>query len=542
MVKKIILVSVTIAIIAILYVIFVPRSTKSSVIEISTGKVRGIVDISRGGKEFESFLGIPYAKPPVGKLRFEPPLEPENWEGVRDSSSFGAMCTQVDNLYWKVVGEEDCLHINVYKPVDVGALGFLSTQDGVIRGNNGLKDQTFALKWVSDNIRNFGGNPDIVTIFGESAGASAVHFHMLSPLSKGLFHKAISSSGTAIKLWSMSTKPQQQALRLGHRLNCPVENSDVLLTCLRNHTGKEIIELQIETITPLLNPLHMYGPTIEIPATRKNKDVFLPDHPYILMSTGQFHPVPWITGINSEEGLLLTGRIALDEALSAQLDYNWQGVIPEYLVYPPEFTNITKRLFDFYLKKPPSSSAGKLNFRVNFSNLTDLMTDRLYLVATREAVEHHSKKAPVYVYHNKHHGEFSFTVFFGVGPDNVMIQFAWKLISGWLGRKLGIAKPVPGVCHGDDLFLFFKVPYMEIKHGSPDYEMSRSLINLWTQFAYDDTNMTFNGLPWKQVPPTGSEKLKYLTFGDSSNDHGIEEEEFTNRIEFWKSLNMPWII
>lgn len=162
-----------------------------------------------------SFKGIPFAAPPVGNLRFRAPEDPQPWTGVRDALDHGPSCpTAIPSLSMG----EDCLYLNVYsrsftdnRPVMVwlnpggflsgsgdslmfgpehlieedvvivtfnyriGALGFLNTGDSSSPGNFGLKDMIQALKWVRENIANFGGDPDNVTIFGESAGGAAAH-------------------------------------------------------------------------------------------------------------------------------------------------------------------------------------------------------------------------------------------------------------------------------------------------------------------------------------------------------------------------------
>lgn len=112
--------------------------------------------------------------------------------------------------------------------------GFLSTGDDAAPGNFALKDQAEALRWVQKNIAAFGGDPNRVTIFGESAGGMSVHFHVLSPLSKGLFHGAISESGSALMpLFFRTDDIVSQAQRLAQAVGCPTKNSEELVSCLR---------------------------------------------------------------------------------------------------------------------------------------------------------------------------------------------------------------------------------------------------------------------------------------------------------------------
>jgi para-nitrobenzyl esterase len=213
------------------------------IIDIKNGKLQGVEEYG-----MLAFKNIPYAAPPVGELRWRPPRPAKNWQGVRDASQFGPACIQplVEGLNPELIpGSEDCLKLNVYtpqagknfpvmvwihggalltesasepyyKPINlikegvivviidyrIGKLGFFAPKELAEEakendepvGNYGIMDQIEALKWVKENIRTFGGDPNNVTIFGESAGGRSVTWLMTSSTSKGLFHKAIAES------------------------------------------------------------------------------------------------------------------------------------------------------------------------------------------------------------------------------------------------------------------------------------------------------------------------------------------------------------
>ncbi len=222
----------------------------SLTVKTQQGKVRGKT-INDG--KVKAFLGLPYAAPPVGDLRWKAPQPPAKWKGERDGTRFGFHCSQgrvFDDMVFLDPGpSEDCLYLNVYVPADatdksklpvmfwihgggysggasseprhngdflplkgvilitmnyrLGVFGFLATADlakeaNGAAGNYGLMDMVAGLQWVKGNIKGFGGNPDNVTIFGESAGSFAVSTLMASPMAKGLFHKAIGESGGAL--------------------------------------------------------------------------------------------------------------------------------------------------------------------------------------------------------------------------------------------------------------------------------------------------------------------------------------------------------
>lgn len=134
----------------------------------------------------------------------------------------------------------------------IGAFGFLCFEDPQldVPGNAGLKDQVMALKWVKTNIANFGGDPDNVTLFGESAGGASVHYLMMSELSRGLFHKAIMMSGVAFNTcWSLQP-PRNRALRLANLLGYKVSQNDRdVLEFLENADAMKILELNDKILT-----------------------------------------------------------------------------------------------------------------------------------------------------------------------------------------------------------------------------------------------------------------------------------------------------
>ncbi|NWR72258.1 SASB hydrolase, partial [Centropus bengalensis] len=224
-------------------------------VTIALGRLKGRQTNVKGTDRLVNvFLGIPFAKPPLGSLRFSPPEPPEPWKDLRDATSYPPLCPQ-DLSLLKIAEKnfkekhlpfrtsEDCLYLNVYSPAGsdkkdklpvmvwihggnfifggasrydgsalsayenvvvviiqyrLGLLGFFNTGDEHARGNWAFLDQIAALRWIQENIEHFGGDPGSVTLFGISAGSCCVFAHVLSPLSKGLFHKAISESGILI--------------------------------------------------------------------------------------------------------------------------------------------------------------------------------------------------------------------------------------------------------------------------------------------------------------------------------------------------------
>jgi para-nitrobenzyl esterase len=287
------------------------------------------------------FLGIPYAAAPVGELRWRPPQEPERWHGVRDATSFGAHCPQVATPFGTPSTTEDCLFLNVFTPAKtnegrphllpvmvwihggglvvgesdgydpsklvaedvivvtinyrLGELGFLAhsalaaeTPNGAA-GNYGLLDQQAALRWVQRNIRAFGGDPDNVTIFGESAGGLSVHSQLASPLAAGLFHRAIVESGAYSLVQPSLAAAEAAGAALAASAGCV--DPSTAAACLRSLSVAAILAHQpAGTMVP-------------------NLDGFvLPQTVGSAFGTGQFNRVPVIEGSNHDEWRLFVAQ------------------------------------------------------------------------------------------------------------------------------------------------------------------------------------------------------------------------------------------
>ena len=299
------------------------------------------------------FRGIPYAAAPVGDLRFRAPQPPASWEGVRDATRFGPMSVQESGGITAFLGDavdsssEDCLFLNVYTPAcddaarpvmvwihgggyingssstpwydgttlarrgDVvvvtlnyrlGALGFLwlGDLDDSYRssGVNGLLDQAAALAWVRDNIGAFGGDPDNVTIFGESAGAMSVSTLLAVPAARGLFHRAIAQSGAAHNTF---TPAMGAAMTTQFMEHLGVTDVDGLLGASAEDIAKAATKVEAKLFD---DPSGLGGPTgiaLAMAFQPVVDGTHLPENPLLAVSEGRAMDVPFLTGTNLDE-------------------------------------------------------------------------------------------------------------------------------------------------------------------------------------------------------------------------------------------------
>lgn len=181
----------------------------------------------------------------------------------------------------------------------LGPIGFLSTGQEDAFGNFGLKDQTQVLRWVKENIASFGGNPDSVTIFGESAGGASVTYHMQSKLSKGLFHRGISESGTHLAPWGAVAHKdvaRKRAEKLAEKLSCPLENSNYkeMINCLREVSAHDITLAFYDFFEWDTDPMVPFPPVIE----PDHEGAFMTENPRFKTNM-HGNDVAWMTGITS---------------------------------------------------------------------------------------------------------------------------------------------------------------------------------------------------------------------------------------------------
>nr|AIW82257.1 juvenile hormone esterase [Diaphorina citri] len=532
--------------------------TQGAVVKVKQGLVSGTTLTLRNGKVVNKFIHIPYAQPPVGKRRFKDPEPIKSWAGVWNATNEEGdilKCTQFMHVPGgpnSVGGQEDCLYLSIYTPklpqsgdqsklLDVivyihggafmfgqgfrykpfplieqqdvvyvefnyrlGPLGFLSTGDDVVPGNMGLKDQTQALRWIQENIAQFGGNPKSVTITGMSAGGASVHYQMLSPQAKGLFHRAISMSGTSLCPWTLAENLPEKTKIIANQLGCPVECNEKMVECLRSRPAALIADAVRLTQPFYYNPFSPWGPTVDSFA----KNPILPDFPAELIKQGKIADVPWLNSVTTDEGLYPAAEFLASEEALKTIDADWTSLAPHILDF--NFTvpdnlkaKIAEKIRQKYLGDKPINLENKKAF-------VQIMSDRMFIADAERTSRLQSKvcKSPVYFYYFNFRGRYSLSNHYANRLDDY------------------------GVSHADDTqYILTVLGDAVMRDTTEDEQKTMDLLNtLWASFAK-------TGKPhissWKPVTPNS---FNYLQIDSGENYRLVENAAEIGSRSFWDSL------
>ncbi|CAH1394567.1 unnamed protein product [Nezara viridula] len=515
------------------------------------GTLKGLWADSLGGRPYAAFYGIPYAKPPVGKNRFKEPVAAEPWLGIYNATKEPPKCLQ---LYIfdvrapsKLEGSEDCLYVNVFTPrlntgaaeqkplhviahihggafmvgssldggVDyimdrdivfvsfnyrLGPLGFLSTGDVAVPGNNGLKDQVLALKWIQQNIAAFGGDPNSVTLTGFSAGSGSVHYHVLSPLSKGLFKAAICVSGSSLSPWGVAENVREKSFVVARELGCPDVDSLSMIKCLRRRPAEHIVQTTNNFLGWYYNPVVPFGPVVEPPGP----NAFLPDTPINLIKQGKSSDVPMMITFTKDEGMFFAIDIITNPNLNNEIKADWNGIAPylfdyNYTAPTDKREEVSKEIKNHYNIDVDSEEGQK--------NLLKALSDRIVVAGTAKMARVHSSinTSPVYMLRFSYTGKYSYASTMGMPKDM-------------------------GVAHGEDLMYVLSAKQTSTQETEADRQVSRELIDLWVSFAANSTLDV----------PTFNQNLPKITFTDFQGPNQLVPTMVDELGEenFWDSLKL----
>lgn len=540
---------------SIIFSYFLASIFADPLITIRQGQLNGTVLKSRDGRSFFAFYGIPYAKPPIRNLRFAPPQKAPSWQGVRDATKKASVCMQPEsfiNPETNFTGSEDCLYLSVFtpeinsskllpvmvyiyggayftgggddkgphffmdKPMVVvtmnyrhGIFGFLSSSDTRIPGNFGLKDQVAALKWVRSNIKNFGGDPNTVTLLGQSSGSTCVHLHTMSSLSKGLFHRAIMQSGSALSFWShYDGRHAKRAFNdLLERINpnCTQNNTSQVLRCLRKLPDVELLraEQSFRTEKPIVMK---FRPVIE---KSRVKNAFLTSSPH--RPDYQNISMPWIMGFNSAEGMF--NAITLLHEVQSQnktLNKEVTADMPlflhyKYFVKKENKTKYGAALKNFYFKN------GKAN-ETDQQQLCNLFGDMIFGMPALHAA--YKYPGPKYFY------------YYDLKTNSNATEMAKALFHS--SKTFDIT----GSSHGDEMRSLFSVNRASKPLSAAEKQLALQFLTYWTNFIITGNPNSADLPVWNILQPDTGDYL-HIT----NNGFAMGKDLLRDRYNQWKKIN-----
>ena len=463
----------------------------------------------------EAYLGIPYAEPPIGDLRFRKPVPKLPFASPHKAVKHGNACRQsiMVNIVKDVTVGEDCLFLNIYAPPGqreglavmvwihgggfvagasdtypshalavhgnvivvtfnyrLSLWGFLSTGDEHAAGNYGLLDQHLAIKWVHENIKNFGGDPGRVTIFGESAGAASVVYQSMYEGNRGLFHRGIGQSGSVTPFWASQEDPKKDAEILGKAVGCKNMESVALVECLRKVPEDTLSASLNEPKNGLVKLPIPFVPNIdgefirESPKRMFDADLDNSSHESLFFSTLDF-----LTGINSDEGALIFPYLGITNAETFKPNRtDFEKLIPRALSF--DFGADVPEVIKNLVVHEYTDWTDPENIEMIRHNLVDIYSELMFSIPMLKTVRRHVSVS-----------EKSKTTY--------MYQFAIKPSANFLPTPSWISR----ANHADDLeYIFFDetAGVMTLLPGKDGYspqkwesEVAEYMVTMWINFA-----------------------------------------------------------
>jgi para-nitrobenzyl esterase len=503
------------------------NTIESVTLEIPQGRLVGL-----GERDVRAFRGIPFAKPPVGRLRWRMPEPAEPWAGVRDATRFGPVCPQAPTPFDSLFGgslsvqSEDCLYLNVWAPgpertphpvivfihggafvigagsqsiysgahlarrgvvvvtinYRLGVFGLLDLPDATAgracgTGAEALADQLLALDWIKRNISAFGGDPGNVTVMGESAGGMSITALLASPLARGLFHRAIIQSGTAhVGL------VRERSERLARAVLAALSLGPEDVRRLADIPAAQLVKAQIGVIAAAHG-----GKGVQrlgrLPFQPALGGPILPVRPIAAIREGAARGIPLLCGTTREEWKLFT---AVDPRLRLMSANQFEA-------------RLARSAADAALMLAKVYSAGS-----PFDRFNAYMTDRIFGVPTARLGEAQSRFAPVYAY-----------------------RFDWR------SRLLG---GIFGACHALDLGFVFGTyaagpAAAFFGTGAAADSLACAMMDCWVAFARTGDPSTHASGPW---PGYDGDKRATMIFGDGPPR--VANAPDGERIDAWNAV------
>ncbi|KAK0427321.1 hypothetical protein QR680_010168 [Steinernema hermaphroditum] len=483
------------------------------------GYLQGFSYNMSNGREANIYLGVPYAAAPVGSLRFEKPVNPSPWKGVREAKEFGAPCFQHTAEHILTgPGEfsEDCLTMNIFNVSDnfvsqgiivitinyrLSAFGFFSTGDGVVSGNLGYFDQAAALRFIVQTVASFGGNPRDITVTGESAGGSSVSALTLSPHTNRLFQKAIAMSGSQYNPFSNYAGVINSSYELAAALGCS-GSSWSIKSCMKTKSAKKIRD----GIAKIGQSRDQFVVTIFNPYF--DGDFF----PYPIDVLARIAPkIPMITGVIDYDGAFFT-LFPMPALFQSNVPFSEMGTysaqnLTDFIVektiadksYGKQIGALTLKMVDYYVNRALNGRTN-LNSSDYVARYSDLFTDVYFNVPMFwEVQDKAASGSRVYIYREEYHNP-----------------------------AISAAFPVKGAYHGNEipaLFgVYFTPPY---PFDDNDRAFQKDILSGFISFIKYGKPVV-SGKKWDHV--TKENSGRYMSFSPNSQ---MEDSFVKSAIEFW---------
>ncbi|KAM9391408.1 bile salt-activated lipase-like [Pholidichthys leucotaenia] len=522
-------------------------AAKLGVVQTEAGLVEGRSYKMGLFRSVDVFKGVPFADVP-GK--WEKPKPHPGWSGILKATKYQDRCLQVNLLQTKTQGSEDCLYLNIFVPQGrslstnlpvmvylfggafllgasndvailgdslydgkemadrggviiitvnyrVGTLGFLSTGDSRLPGNYGLWDQHAAISWIRRNIMAFGGHPDNITVFGQSAGAASVSFQMLSPYSKGLFRRAITQGGVALSPWALQRKPMGLTKKIALKVGCWRSNEDDMIACLKTSDPVRLtmagkIDVMLILGKGVVMDLLELAPVID--------GDFLPDEPGRLFENAA--RFDYLAGVNSMDGHLFAGvdvpSINMkNETTADQVIGLLAGLTKE------KGDAAVQSAFDVY-----SSNWGQAPMQeLVKKTVADIETDFLFLVPTQVALQLHAHASS------------------GTRTYSYLFTMATRIpgFPRWVEAE-----------HAEDLQYLFGKPFSTPLVYFPRHrDLSGYMIAYWTNFAKTGDPNSGNSRVPVAWPTFSKHHQPYLIINHQMSKSSVRYDLRSYYVDYW---------
>ncbi|XP_058457957.1 esterase B1-like [Malaya genurostris] len=531
------------------------------IVTVRQGKLRGMTATLPNGSRYHYFKGVPYAKHPIGQLRFKPPVPLDTFDTpVVECLLERSDCAQQEIFTKRAFGSEKGLYMNIYTPdfntttgsqkypvmiyihgggflsgtgssifynplhliqegvivvtmnYRLGPLGFLSLPSAGIAGNAGLKDQLLVFKWVNENIHQFCGDPDNVTVFGESAGSISAYLHYLSPNSRKYFHRVICQSGIPCCETFFQISASQKARKLANILGYHGTTDEEVLETLLKASPKSLIDNQDKVLTSEEKSLGIKFAFLPVIEDIFSEDSIITQTPEEIIKSSISLDMPLIDGCNSGEGILSLFLMSSSIHLGNKEP---ERFVPQLLGTSERLDRVEvgKLIRKFYFGDEPVT-------KNTCEQISDVMADNYFFtnsMINAEWMAKYQPNTPHYHYRFTFDGRFSFA------------------------KRLFKQTHVKGACHGDDVFHIFSPIFLpNLPDDSPECRIRHTFVKLWTNFAkYNNPTSDSDslGFMWKPIAKIDTETDEFrLDCLEIDTNPRMIQNPYPERLKFWREL------